>query len=79
MIMRNTKLPKTQTEIAALAAKLLPGSSFRHLVGDGYALSPGSRCWASKRGMTARLVYRQRDIAAAGVSTITLIFKGIPI
>jgi hypothetical protein len=74
---RTAKLPKTDAEIAALAARILPGSPMRHLISEGYSLGAGSRCWPSKRGITARLVYRHRDIGAAGFETITLIFKGV--
>lgn len=70
------KLPKTPAEIEALAAQLFTGHVA--FLTEGYALCAGSRCWSSRRGMTARLVYRQRDIAAAGIATVIIIVKGIP-
>lgn len=79
MTIRAAKLPKSLVEIEALAARVLPGSPLRHLVPAGYVLAPGSRCFASRWGMTARLVYRQRDLGRAGIHTVTLIVKGIPL
>ncbi|MBJ3783395.1 hypothetical protein [Devosia sediminis] len=79
MTARTGKLPKSLAEIEALAARVLPGSPLRHLVPGGYVLAAGSRCFASRRGMTARLVYRQRDMGLSGIHTVTLIVKGIPL
>lgn len=79
MTSRTSKLPKTPAEIEVLAARFLPTSPLRHLVTDDYVLSSGSRCWLSRRGMTARLVYRQRELQGAGIQTLTLIVKGIPL
>jgi hypothetical protein len=75
MTNRSFHLPKSPAEIEAVAKKFVPGHD---LLLAGYVLCGGSRCWASKRGITARLVYRQRDLGRAGIHTLTLIVKGIP-
>ena len=72
---RKNDLPKSPAEIEAVVQKFVSGHS---LPLEGYALSSGSRCWPSKRGVTARLVYRQRDLNRTGIHTVTLIVKGIP-
>lgn len=72
---RKNDLPKSPAEIEAVAQKYVPGHA---LLLEGYALGAGSRCWPSRRGITARLVYRQRDLNRPGIHTVTLIVKGIP-
>lgn len=73
---RSVKLPKTAEEMQAIAARFCIGHD---TILAGYSLTAASRCWESKQGMTARLVYRQRDIDVAGIATITIIVKGIPL
>jgi hypothetical protein len=73
---RTFALPKTPTEIEAVARRYVPAHG---LLLDAYSLSASSQCWRSRRGMTARLVYRRRDQAGAGIHTITMIIKGIPL
>jgi hypothetical protein len=75
MSIRTINLPKSPAEIEAVAKQYVPGHA---LLLEGYELGAGSRCWPSRRGMTARLVYRQRDLGRAGIHTVTLIVKGIP-
>lgn len=79
MTVRTSKLPKSLVEIEAVAARVLPASPLRHLIPAGYVLAAGSRCFASRWGMTVRLVYRQRDLPRAGIHTVTLIVKGVPV
>lgn len=77
MVARTWKIGMTQEQLQELASAHWRGHAA--LIGEGYELGGKSGFWRSSNGtVTGRLVYRLRQVNA-GVSTVAVTIKGIPL